>query len=137
MTARHRAPVGTIAPRGRHRAPDPRQPPALRRTSVIAGTSAALLLTGTVAHLRGYRSEWLVWTLFLPAAAATGGLRMIADKHYLTDVLTGAALGAGLGWALPALFHPRRSRAEAPGLQVRLGPAPGGAAAAWRHRTGV
>ena len=30
---------------------------------------------------------------------------MAADKHYLTDVLTGAVFGAALGFGLPALFH--------------------------------
>ncbi len=32
----------------------------------------------------------------LPLAIGTGGLRIAADKHYLTDVLTGAAVG----WAV-------------------------------------
>jgi membrane-associated phospholipid phosphatase len=30
----------------------------------------------------------------LPLAMGTGGLRILADKHYLTDVLVGAAVGA-------------------------------------------
>jgi membrane-associated phospholipid phosphatase len=30
----------------------------------------------------------------LPLAISTGGLRLMANKHYLTDVLTGAAVGA-------------------------------------------
>lgn len=30
----------------------------------------------------------------LPLAVSTGGLRVAADKHWLTDVLAGAAVGA-------------------------------------------
>lgn len=33
----------------------------------------------------------------LPLAVGTGGLRVAAGKHYLTDVLTGAAIGAAAG----------------------------------------
>ncbi|MGZ3418529.1 MAG: phosphatase PAP2 family protein [Polyangiales bacterium] len=41
----------------------------------------------------------------LAAAAATGMLRVVADKHYMTDVLTGAAVGLASGYLLPTLIH--------------------------------
>lgn len=39
------------------------------------------------------------------AAFAAGTLRMMADKHYATDVLAGAAVGAFSGFILPRLLH--------------------------------
>lgn len=35
-------------------------------------------------------------TISLPLATATGGLRLAANKHWLTDVLVGAGVGAAL-----------------------------------------
>jgi len=42
------------------------------------------------------------------ATVTTGSLRMIAEKHYFTDVLTGAAIGGACGVAFP-LLHRRGS----------------------------
>jgi len=42
------------------------------------------------------------------AAAATAALRVIAHKHFPTDVATGAALGFVVGWTVPALHPVRR-----------------------------
>jgi len=46
------------------------------------------------------RSPMAPWSLAIgvPLAAGVGWLRMSADKHYLTDVLTGALLGSLIGW---------------------------------------
>jgi hypothetical protein len=44
----------------------------------------------------------------LAAAGATGYLRMAADMHYFTDVMTGAAVGSLIGFGAPWLFHYRR-----------------------------
>jgi membrane-associated phospholipid phosphatase len=41
-------------------------------------------------------------------AAGVGVLRVVAGKHYPTDVLAGAAAGALIGWAVPALHRARR-----------------------------
>ncbi len=41
----------------------------------------------------------------LAAATVTGGLRIVADKHYASDVLAGAALGLASGWLVPKLLH--------------------------------
>jgi membrane-associated phospholipid phosphatase len=40
-------------------------------------------------------------------AAATGYARMAADRHYVSDTLVGAALGAAVGFLLPSLVHYR------------------------------
>jgi membrane-associated phospholipid phosphatase len=58
-----------------------------------------------VAHLRGYRSEPLVWLVGLTSASATGYLRIAADRHYLTDVIGGAVLGAAAGLTVPLLMR--------------------------------
>lgn len=51
------------------------------------------------------------------ATVATGVTRVMADRHYTSDVLVGAAIGFGTGYGLPWLLH-YRARAEAPGSEV-------------------
>ena len=41
---------------------------------------------------------------------AVGYTRMAADQHYLTDVLVGAAVGAGIGVGMPLWLHGREDR---------------------------
>jgi hypothetical protein len=50
-------------------------------------------------------------------ALGTGFLRIAADAHWTTDVLTGALLGTGLGVAVPLLLH-RRVERGAPSLRL-------------------
>jgi membrane-associated phospholipid phosphatase len=38
-------------------------------------------------------------------ASATAALRVIGDRHYMSDVLVGGAIGFGTGFALPMLLH--------------------------------
>jgi membrane-associated phospholipid phosphatase len=38
------------------------------------------------------------------SATATGVLRVVARKHFPTDVAAGAVLGAAVGWAVPLLY---------------------------------
>lgn len=59
---------------------------------------------GMVAHMRNLRAEPYIWGVGLTLAATTGYLRMAGDMHYLTDVLVGAAVGAGAGLTIPHLF---------------------------------
>jgi membrane-associated phospholipid phosphatase len=80
---------------------------------------------GTVSTMRGYRSAPWVWGIGMGLAAATGYLRIAGDKHYLTDVLVGAAVGTGLGIAIPRLLHPREAGDPAPGA-ARILPTLGG-----------
>jgi len=73
-------------------------------TSITMALAAA---GGTVAYQRDYRLAPLVW---IPSAAIslfTGYLRIAADKHYLTDVLTGAVAGSAIGILVPLAFHGR------------------------------
>jgi membrane-associated phospholipid phosphatase len=66
---------------------------------------------GTIAHLRRYRSEPVIWAVGLPLAAGAAYLRMAADKHYATDVIVGSIVGAALGFAVPWL-HGRASSGQ-------------------------
>jgi len=43
--------------------------------------------------------------LLYAGATAVGVLRVLAGKHFPTDVLGGAALGSGIGWLVPTM-HP-------------------------------
>lgn len=38
-------------------------------------------------------------------AGATGGLRVVGDRHYATDVWTGAIIGFAVGYGMPTLLH--------------------------------
>lgn len=71
-------------------------------------TMALATASGTVATMRGYSGAPLVWATGVPFSLLTGYLRIGADRHYLTDVLAGAALGAACGVLVPLVFHPPR-----------------------------
>ncbi len=58
---------------------------------------------GAVAHRRGYALEPVIWGAGLALSTATGYLRMGADRHYLSDVLTGAGIGTLAGLLIPRL----------------------------------
>jgi membrane-associated phospholipid phosphatase len=62
---------------------------------------------------------WL-WAGSLGAASVVGGLRIAAGKHYLSDVVVGAAAGSFFGWVFPYM-HKRDRKAG-----MRLGMAIGG-----------
>lgn len=60
--------------------------------------------------LRNPGSEYqgAIWTGSLGAAALVAGLRVMAGKHYLSDVVVGAAAGSFFGWVFPYM-HRKRS----------------------------
>jgi len=66
---------------------------------------STVVSTGTVLYRRG--SSYAPWVLGigLPAAAGVGALRIAADKHYLTDVVTGALVGSAVAF-LVVWLHP-------------------------------
>jgi len=80
---------------------------------------------GTVSFLRGDRSAPYLLGGGLAAAAAIGWLRIAGDKHYLTDVLTGAAVGSLAGWAIPTFLHREKGGTPgAGGTRVAITPLP-------------
>ena len=60
---------------------------------------------GTVNSLRGYSLAPVVWSAGMTMAVAVAYLRIAADKHYLSDVITGAVVGSIVGVGVPLLFH--------------------------------
>jgi membrane-associated phospholipid phosphatase len=100
----------------------PRAPNALRQLtdspaddnlSFFSGhTTLAFALatsSATIATLRGYRLAPVLWGTGLVAATSVGYLRIAADKHYFSDVMTGAVVGSLVGVGLPLLFHSRET----------------------------
>ena len=65
---------------------------------------AAAAAYASILHRRGLaRSHAGQIAVLFGAAAATGVLRVVAHRHFPTDVAAGAALGFVIGWTLPAL----------------------------------
>lgn len=65
-----------------------------------ANTFAAAVFTGSLFEQMYPRSNYrpLVWSGVLAAAAMTGYLRYTAGRHYPTDIIVGAAIGAAIGY---------------------------------------
>jgi membrane-associated phospholipid phosphatase len=84
--------------------------------------SAAAAAT-QIARLRGRPGwRWLGLATF-SAAAITGYLRVAANRHWLSDVVTGSVVGSATGLLVPLLaYQPADGRKPA----VSLAPAPGG-----------
>jgi membrane-associated phospholipid phosphatase len=77
---------------------------------------------GTIASMRSYKNAGWVLGSGLTLAAATGYLRIAADRHYFTDVLMGALVGAAAGWAVPKLHGLRDRPVGAPTATERRPP---------------
>ena len=78
---------------------------------------------GTVASMRRYRLAPWIWAVGIAVATVTGYLRIAADVHYASDVLTGAVVGSLAGFAVPYLFHgPRRVACRAGAGRGRADP---------------
>lgn len=92
-------------------------------TTFTVGLSVS---AGVVGLLRGYRFAWLTWAAAVPLALTTATLRMAADKHWMSDILVGAALGSAFAVAVPILFHGREGEVPA----VRVSPTPNGVSVA-------
>jgi membrane-associated phospholipid phosphatase len=75
-----------------------------------SATFALAVSAGTVAEMRGYSIAPLIWASGLMIGTATGYMRIAADKHYMTDTLTGAAAGSLIGFTVPYFFHKPSSR---------------------------
>lgn len=90
-----------------------REPTADDNLSFFSGhTTAGFALavaTGMVASMRGYRWAPMAWIVGFALATTAAYLRIAADKHYFTDVLTGAVVGSAIGFTIPYFFHGPRS----------------------------
>lgn len=98
--------------------------------SFLSGhTSMAFAGAGLVcAHHQGLAlyggpvPDGLACGTMLGVATTTGVLRIVADKHWSTDVLAGAALGLGTGCLMPYAFHYAHFHAGARGPDVAIVP---------------
>jgi membrane-associated phospholipid phosphatase len=75
--------------------------------TTIAATSAGLVCANhRYLPLWKYESLDVAACLFSSAGAvASGASRILADRHYASDVLVGGAVGFGIGYAVPVLLH--------------------------------
>jgi membrane-associated phospholipid phosphatase len=83
---------------------------------------AAVASAATIGFMRGYRSA--PYMVFAGGALATSAaiLRIRADVHWTSDVLTGALVGTAVGIAMPLLLHPRASTVGAGSERAMLLP---------------
>jgi len=70
-----------------------------------ASAMSVAISAAVVARMRGYRSEPYIWAAGTLAALSAGYLRIAGDRHYLTDVLGGAAIGTAAGLTVPYLME--------------------------------
>ncbi len=96
-----------------------------------SGTFAAAAAFGTVAMLRDYPGWPWIYAAGFTSATAISYLRMAADRHWLTDVVGGAALGTGIGFALPLLLHRKAREAAGQSASIVVVPFPVGVAGTW------
>lgn len=68
-------------------------------------TFAFLASASTLAFMRGYPSAKFLVSVGGAVAVVAGMLRIMADVHWATDVLAGAAVGTAVGVGLPLLVH--------------------------------
>ena len=68
-------------------------------------TFSLAVSAGMVAHLRGYKTEPVIWATGVTLATTTAYLRLAADKHYFSDVMVGAVTGTAIGIAVPLVIH--------------------------------
>ena len=77
--------------------------PSIHAASAFA--TAAALTAETARHSR--RAAYIVGPISYALAALPGLARMYDDKHWASDILMGAALGAVSGWATVRYHHHR------------------------------
>jgi membrane-associated phospholipid phosphatase len=72
-----------------------------------AAAFAAAAAAGEIAKMKGYRNATTIRSTSLALAAATGLLRTASDRHYLSDVVVGAAVGWVIGKGVARLHKPQ------------------------------
>ncbi len=105
LVGRERPFVHDLAPTEKQQTSQPSDNDLSFLSGHTAEVFALAAATGTVATMRGYRWAPAAWVGGGVIAVGTGYLRIAADKHWLTDVLAGMALGVMVGVAVPLVFH--------------------------------
>jgi len=102
---RRQRPFGRFAPKGSTQpAREPDDDNLSFFSSHTSTTSAFAFAVAEIATRRAMRTPLLL--LMAVCSGLTGYLRIASDRHYLTDVLTGYAVGAAVGTLTPRLLHP-------------------------------
>jgi PAP2 superfamily len=72
-----------------------------------ANTFATAVFTGSMFEKMYPSSDYraIVWGSVLTAAATTGYCRYAAGRHYPTDIIIGAAIGAAIGYLVPKVHE--------------------------------
>lgn len=78
--------------------------------------------------LYGGTPTWIPCGLGYALASTTAVLRVVADRHYLSDIVVGASVGTLVGWAVPAWHYGGRSEGEVSASRIRVSllPSPSG-----------
>jgi membrane-associated phospholipid phosphatase len=82
-----------------------------------AATAFAAAVAGSylyAAESDQVRSRAALWGVELALATATASFRVRAGKHFYSDVIAGAVLGAGAGWLIPRLHESGEAYAPRP-----------------------
>lgn len=116
--------------------PDAENRCEFRGASFIAGHAAMTSANAGLAcanhqNLKLYGggiADAAVCPLMVTAAAGVGVLRIIADKHWLSDTIVSWVLGGSIGYGLPYLLHYRH-------VQKVVSPLPNTALLPWGDRT--
>ncbi len=75
-------------------------------TSIAAASAGIVCANHRAMPLWGSRAADIgACALATTGAVATGVSRVVSDRHYATDVLTGFGMGFGIGYAIPTLLH--------------------------------
>ena len=91
-------------------------------TTIAAASAGIVCANHRVMPLWGSRPADIgACAVATTGAVASGVSRLLADRHYATDVIVGFGFGFGFGYAIPTLLHYARRQTE-----VSLTLAPGG-----------
>jgi membrane-associated phospholipid phosphatase len=79
-------------------------------TSIVAASAGLVCANHQYMRLWGSRAADVgACALAGTGALITAGSRVMADRHYTTDVLAGLVVGFGIGYGVPVLLHYRRN----------------------------
>ncbi len=89
-------------------------------------TALAMGALATFAMTELYRHDERIWPWIVAGAGGltVGALRILAGRHFMSDVLVGLVVGAAVGVLVPAMHHNRLQN-------VAVAPAPGRMFAVW------
>lgn len=81
-------------------------------TSIVAASAGLVCANHHYLPLWGHPvADASACAMAVAQALVTGGSRLMADRHYTTDVLLGAGVGFAFGVSVPVVLHYSRTRA--------------------------